>query len=89
MYREELTVGIFRPEDTESVAELFTGIYGDSYPAGIVYNPDQLVRAFENRDQIPIVVRTPGNRIVGYSSLFRVAPDKRVYEKGNDAVAMG
>ncbi len=88
MDREELTVGIFRPEDAEGVAELFTGIYGDSYPAKIVYNPNQLVRAFENRDQIPIVVRTPDSRVVGYSSLFRVAPDKGVYEKGNGAVAM-
>ncbi len=87
MSNEELTVGLFRPDDAEGVRKLFTEIYGDSYPARIVYNPDQLIAAFENRDNIPIVVRTPDNQIVGYSSLFRVAPNKRVYEKGNGAVS--
>jgi len=88
MDREKLTVGFFRPEDAEGITKLFTGIYGDSYPAKIVYHPDQLITAYENRDNIPIVVRAPGNRVVGYSSLFRVAPDKGVYEKGNGAVSM-
>ena len=40
MDREKLTVGFFRPEDAEGIAKLFTEIYGDSYPAKIVYNPD-------------------------------------------------
>jgi hypothetical protein len=31
---------------------------------------------------------TPDSRVVGYSSLFRAAPDKGVYERGNGAVAM-
>ena len=84
---ESLTVGVFRPEDARGVAELFTGIYGDGYPAKIVYNPDQLIAAFERRDNIPIVVRTEGGRIVGYSAFFHPAPDKGVYEKGNGAVA--
>jgi hypothetical protein len=87
MDREALTVGLFRPEDAEGVAKLFTEIYGDGYPAKIVYNPDELIRAFEKGDNIPIVVRTPDQEVVGYSSLFRAAPDKGVYEKGNGAVA--
>ena len=88
MEKESLTVDLFRPEDAEGVAELFTGIYGDGYPARIVYRPDELVRAVEARDQVPIVVRTPDNRIVGYSSLFRAAPDPGVYEQGNGVVAV-
>lgn len=88
MSREKLTVDFFRPEDAEGVAKLFTEIYGDDYPAKIVYHLDQLIKAFENRNNIPIVVRAPDNRVVGYSSLFRAAPDKGVYEKGNGAVAM-
>lgn len=87
MDRDRLAVGLFRPEDAEGVAKLFTEIYGEGYPAKIVYQPEDLIRAFKNRDNIPIVVRTLDNRIVGYSSLFRVAPDKGVYEKGNGAVA--
>jgi len=82
-----LGVGLFRPDDAEGVARLFTDIYGDGYPARIVYQPDQLIAAVDRRDPIPIVVRTPQGRIVGYSSLFRCAPDKGVYEKGNRAVA--
>jgi hypothetical protein len=85
--REKLTVDLFRPEDAEGVARLFTETYGGGYPAKVVYHPDQLVAAFERRDNIPIVVRTPENRIVGYSSLFRAAPNRAVYEKGNGVVA--
>ena len=87
MDKELLTADLFRPEDAEGVARLFTEVYGDSYPAKIVYRPEELIKAVENRDQVPIVVRTPENRIVGYSSLFRAAPDKGVYEKGNGAVS--
>lgn len=88
MDREGLTVGFFRREDAEGVARLFAEVYGDSYPARIVYEPDRLIAAYENRDNIPVVVRTPDNRVVGYSSFFRAAPEKGVYEKGNGAVAM-
>lgn len=88
MGNRELTVGIFKPEDAAGVAKLFTEVYGDSYPARIVYHPDQLIEAFIKHDNIPIVVRTDEDRVVGYSSLFRAAPNKGVYEKGNGAVAM-
>jgi hypothetical protein len=88
MDKEGLTVGLFRPDDAEGVAKLFTEVYGDGYPARIVYNPDQLIAAFEKKDNIPIVVRTPENEVIGYSSLFRAAPNKRVYEKGNGAVSL-
>jgi hypothetical protein len=84
---ETLTAGLFQPDDAEGVARLFTEVYGDGYPAKIVYNRDQLIEAFEKGDNIPIVVRTPDRRVVGYSSLFRPAPDKGVYEKGNGAVS--
>lgn len=87
MNRETLTVGLFKPEDAEGVARLFTEIYGDGYPAKIVYHPDQLIAAFGRHENIPIVVRTPQGRIIGYSAFFRPAPDRGVYEKGNGAVA--
>ncbi len=86
MDTKTLTVDFFRPDDAEGVAKLFTEVYGDGYPAKIVYDPRGLIGACERRDNIPIVVRAPDNRVVGYSSLFRAAPDKGVYEKGNGAV---
>jgi len=87
MEEEKLTVDLFRPGDAEGVARLFTEVYGDAYPARIVYDPKGLVEAFERRDQIPVIVRTADGTVIGYSSLFRAAPDKGVYEKGNGAVA--
>jgi hypothetical protein len=84
---ETLTVDLFKAEDAENVTKLFREVYGEGYPAKVVYNPEQIIAAFENRDNIPIVVRTPDNRVVGYSSLFRAAPDKGVYEKGNGVVS--
>lgn len=85
---EEIKLDLFHPEDASGVAELFTEVYGDGYPAKIVYQPDKLVEAFERGDNIPIVVRTGDGRVVGYSSLFRAAPGKGVYEKGNGAVSL-
>ncbi len=87
MERDRLTVGFFRPEDAGGVAKLFTEVYGNAYPAKIVYNQEELIHAVSRRDQIPIVVRTSENRVVGYSSLYRVAPDAGVYENGNGAVS--
>jgi hypothetical protein len=86
MNREELTIDFFRPEDAEGVARLFRMIYGEAYPAKIIYHPDELIRAVETRTHLPIVVRTSDHRVIGYSSLFRSAPHKGVYEKGNGAV---
>ena len=82
------SVDLFRPEDAEGVVKLFTEVYGDGYPAKIVYDPERLIKAFEDRDNIPIVVRAPDGRVIGYSSFFRAAPNKGVYEKGNGAVAL-
>jgi hypothetical protein len=72
----------FRPSDGVGVAQLFREVYGDGYPVKIVYNSEQLVTAFENNEYIPVVARTPDNRIVGFSSLYRSAPHKGVYETG-------
>ncbi len=89
METETLTAGLFRPEDAEGVVRLFAETYGDGYPAKIVYHPDELVSSFEKGETIPVVVRTPEGRIVGYSALFRSAPDEGVYEKGNGVVSPG
>ena len=87
MSDETLTADLFRPEDGEGVKALFTEIYGDRYPVPIVYDPDALRASAESGDSIPVVVRTSGGKVVGYSCLFRPAPNKAVYEKGNGAVS--
>ncbi len=64
------------------MARLFREVYGDGYPMKVVYNPDQLVIAFQNADYIPILARTPDNRIIGYTALYRSAPFRGLYEAG-------
>ncbi len=82
MSRRDYTIDFFRPHDAAGVAELFRQVYGDGYPVKIVYNPEQLVTGVESREYIPVVARTPDNRIVGFSSLYRSAPHKGIYETG-------
>ncbi len=79
-------VDIFCPGDAEGVARLFTEVYGDGYPVKIVYNPGELIAAFENHENIPVVARTPENEIVGYSALYRSTPNKYLYEIGQSLV---
>lgn len=79
-------VDTFRPNDAEGVARLFAEVYGDGYPVKIVYDPGKLITAFENHENIPAVARTPENEIVGYSALYRSAPNKHLYEIGQAMV---
>jgi hypothetical protein len=79
-------VDLFEPRDAEGVGELFREVYGDGYPVKIVYDPEQLVTAFRNGEYIPIIARTPDNRIVGYTALYRSAPNPGVYESGQTLV---
>ncbi|HNQ64276.1 MAG TPA: GNAT family N-acetyltransferase [Syntrophorhabdaceae bacterium] len=82
MSKHPFRIYSFKPDDATGVAQLFREVYGDGYPIKIVYNPEQLVTAFENNEYIPVVARTPDNRIVGFSSLYRSAPHRGVYEAG-------
>lgn len=79
-------IDLFRPSDAAGVAQLFKEVYGDGYPVKIVYNPEQLVTGFENGEYIPILARTPDNKIVGYTSLYRSAPHRGLYETGQTLV---
>ena len=86
MDERKFEVGIFRPEDAEGVAQLFTAVYGKGYPIKLVYNPEQLIGAFETKDNIPVVARTPEGYIVGYDAMFRPAPHQKLYEVGQGLV---
>ncbi|MCX5814553.1 MAG: hypothetical protein NT178_18725 [Proteobacteria bacterium] len=79
-------IDLFEPGDAAGVVELFKEVYGDGYPIKIVYNPEQLVTAFQNGEYIPLLARTPDNRIVGYTALYRSAPHKGLYESGQTLV---
>ena len=81
-----IDVSIFRHEDARGVADLFFEIYGNDYPIKTVYNPEELIDAFEKMDNIPVVARTHEGRIVGYVAMFRSAPHQRLYEAGQGLV---
>jgi len=82
MDEKRFEVNIFRPEDAEGVTKLFTAIYGKEYPIKLVYNPQQMISAFETKDNIPVVARTPEGDIIGYDAMFRAAPHRKLYEVG-------
>ncbi len=82
----EYEIDVFRPSDAEGVAGLFREVYGDGYPIKIVYNPEQLVIAFQKGEYIPILARTEDEAIVGYTALYRSAPNKGLYEVGQTLV---
>lgn len=83
---ERVAVGIFRPDDAADVGELFRSVYGDDYPVKLVYEPEELVEAFRNGENVPTVAHSSKGGIVGYVSLFRSAPSKTVYEGGQGLV---
>ena len=86
MSGRDYKIDLFKPSDAPGVAQLFREVYGDGYPVKIVYNPEQLVSAFQNNEYIPVLARTPDNRIVGFLSLYRSAPHQGVYEAGQALV---
>jgi hypothetical protein len=79
-------IDLFEPGDASGVSRLFKEVYGDGYPIKTVYNPEQLVTAFQNGEYIPLLARTPDNIIVGYTALYRSAPHKGLYECGQTLV---
>jgi len=86
MEQRSYEVDIFHPEDAEGVAQLFRTVYGEGYPAKHVYQPDQLIAAFEKKENIPVVARMPGGRIAGYVALFTSTPNPKLYEAGQGLV---
>lgn len=75
-------IDVFQPGDAEGVSGLFKEVYGDGYPVKIVYDPQGFTKAVDRQDYVPVVARTPEGDIVGFSSLYRSAPNQKLYEIG-------
>ena len=82
-----LTIDTFRPDDAESVAELFHAVYGQGYPIKVYYQPEALRQAFARDEIIPAVARNPEGKVVGVVNLYRNAPWPGVYESGAGLVS--
>lgn len=83
---QAFTIDMFRREDAAGVSRLFRAVYGEGYPARIVYNPAELVDALDKRVNIPAVARTEKGDIISYCALYRSAPNPNLYEMGRALV---
>lgn len=79
---QEVTVGLFRPEDALGVSLAYLETYGDAFPIEHVYDPAEVIRRNASDDQHTVVARTPHGEVVGLAGLFRHAPNPDVYEVG-------
>lgn len=83
---ETIDFGIFHPHDAEGIAALFRSVYGEEYPVKLVYNPTELIAAFDRKENIPIVARTNDGKIVAHEALYRSSPNPQLYEAGQGLV---
>lgn len=83
---KKFEIDVFHPEDAAEVTKLFISVYGKGYPVKLVYNPEQLISAFEAKDNLPVVARTPEGAIIGHEALYRSAPYQKLYEAGQGLV---
>lgn len=65
------------------VGDVFRTAYGDSFPVGYVYQPDELLQEIaEGRLRAALAIDGE-NRAAGYVSMFRNAPNPNLWEAGN------
>ena len=83
---EAIDFGIFHPHDAEGIATLFRSVYGEEYPVKLVYNPAELIAAFDRKENIPVVARAKDGRIVAHEALYRSSPNPQLYEAGQGLV---
>jgi hypothetical protein len=87
MEERRYSVEPFRTSDAELIPRLFLEVYGDMYPVKMVYNPEEMIAAFEARQYFPFVVRVAPDRIAAFGALYPSAPYKGIYEFGQGAVS--
>lgn len=79
---QDFVVELFKKEDALGVSLAYLEIYGESFPIEHVYNPEEVAKRNETKDQYTVVARTSKGDIVGLGGLFRHAPNNDVYEAG-------
>ena len=79
---------VFRivPVDRDNAAlvgDVFRTAYGDSFPVGYVYQPDALLQEIAQGRLAAALAIDGENRAAGYVSMFRNAPNPKLWEAGN------
>lgn len=84
---DQFRIALFTPEDAPDISRFYRETYGDDFPIRYVYDPAEIVRRYDGVNHRTAIVRDGGNRLVGMGSLFRFAPNPRLYEGGQLMVA--
>ena len=76
-------IDFFRPGDAAGIVALFHAVYGENYPAGGVYNPEEILRQEECHETYRMVARSPEGEVIGQIAVYRSAPqNEKLYEIG-------
>lgn len=79
---DNVTIGLFRPEDGPGIGRLFRTVYGDAYPVRRFYDSVGLVSAYESGDNYSVIARKRDGAVIGHMALFRSSPYFNLYEVG-------
>jgi hypothetical protein len=72
----------FHAADAQEVTDLIKEVYGDGFPVETVYDPTKMIAAVDADKLIPFVARDAGNRLVGFTAVYPLAPYRGVREMG-------
>ena len=83
---QPIELDFFRNEDAPGIERLFREVYGEGYPIGTYYLPDQLIEENAAGRIISSVARTPTGEVVGHDALVLLDSANKVYENAAGAV---
>ena len=70
----EWTVDFFKPEDANSVVDLFRSVYGNDYHVKSIYDPKQLIAEQLSGKTYRAVARTAEGEIIGQTAFCATSP---------------
>ena len=69
--------------NAQHVGTMFRAIYGEDFPARIVYEPEQLWREIRQERLFAALAFSEEDEPIAYLSFFKSAPNPRLWEAGN------
>lgn len=69
--------------NAQHVGTMFRAIYGEDFPARIVYEPEQLWREIQQERLFAALAFSEEGEPIAYLSFFKSAPNPRLWEAGN------
>lgn len=79
---EQIDIELMKPSDAVGVADLFKVYYGENYPVKTFYNPEELIKANEEKHIVSVVARNEAGAIVGHAAVYHSSPYEKLYEEG-------